>query len=71
MKRIGTLVRFRNHKNSDREGMLGIVLTYSELEGYRIWWQYGSSSAGWREHNFHQAKLKPNRVWLEVLNESR
>ena len=45
--KVGSLVRFIGHHNSDREGMWGIVIKEAEDGSFTIFWQYGSPSSDW------------------------
>jgi len=68
MKRIGTIVKWSEdfHFGQNNAGMLGIVVSYTDDDGYKIWWANGSSSDDWSEWDF----TCPDGA-LVVIHESR
>ena len=54
MKRIGTIVKWSEdfHYGQNNAGMLGIVVSYTDDDGYTIWWANGRPSDGWFERAF-------------------
>ena len=55
MKRIGTLVKWSEdyHFGQHNVGKLGIIISFSNDIGYRIWWPDGRTSGGFFEHHFN------------------
>ena len=68
MKRVGTIVKWSEdllfgEKNA---GMLGIVVSYTDDDGYKILWANGTVEDAWSEQDF----TSPDGA-LVVIHESR